>query len=398
MQSIAFIGSGHDGSTVPLIRQFLLKGFLVDYYLLTSGPIYDIEATDICFTPTHFGLEEIPSSCWPKLSGYFGDKEDSVRLFSIKTSRPYESRPLLNHFVSAIFRNTIIRQACHYINQQHYSFINIIGRYTVSDILRYCRYLHGNLTVSLHEVCNHETPDFVHPNWVMKNLFKKKTPIIVFSHKSYSDLIKYKGVEEKSIFQLKFGLFTSYSIYGKTELMELPKRFFLFVGRINSYKGLGLIYNAFGFLSVKVKEEISIVIAGGGHDANLERMSHISNFHIINRFLKNEEICELIQHSDAVICPYTSASQSGIPQTAFVFGRPIIASDIDGLNDVVKNDYNGILFNVGEAKQLAEIMEQTWKNPELLQRLSKDMSSFETVFHDYSWDSIVNSYITYFLL
>lgn len=397
MQSIAFIGSGHAGSTVPLIRQFLLKGYLVDYYLLTSGPINNIEATDICFAPTHYGLEEIPSSYWPKLSRYFGDKGDSVRLFSIKTSRPYESRPLLNHLMSAIFRNTIIRQACNYINQQHYSFINIIGRYTVSDIPRYCRFLDGNVTVSLHEVCNHEAPDFERPNWVMKNLLKKKIPIIVFSHKSYSDLIKYRGVEEKRIYQLKFGLFTSYSIYGKTELMDLPKRFFLFVGRINSYKGLGQIYNAFGLLSVKVKEEISIVIAGGGHDTNLERMSQISNFHIINRFLKNEEICELIQHSDAVICPYTSASQSGIPQTAFVFGRPIIASDIDGLNDIVRNDHNGILFKVGEAKQLAEIMELTWKNPESLQRLSKDMSDFETEFIDYSWESITNSYITFFL-
>lgn len=397
MQSIAFIGSGHAGSTIPLIRQFLLKGFLVDYYLLTSGPIHDLEATDICFTPTHYGLEEIPSSYWPKLSEYFGDKGDSVRLFSIKTSRPYESRPLLNHLVSAIFRNTIIRRACNYINHQHYSFINIIGRYTVSDISRYHRCLHGNVAVSLHEVCNHEAPNFERPNWVIKYLIKRKTPIIVFSHKSYSDLIKYRGVEEKRIHQFKFGLFTSYSIYGKTELMELPKRYLLFVGRINSYKGLGQIYNAFGLLSVNVKEEISIVIAGSGHDTNLERMSYISNFHIINRFLKNEEICELIRHSDAVICPYTSASQSGIPQTAFVFGRPIIASDIDGLNDVVKNDYNGILFKVGEAKQLAEIMEQTWKHPELLQRLSKDMSGFETEFHDYSWDSITNSYINYFL-
>lgn len=397
MKKIAFLASGHAGSTVPLIRQFVLKGFLVDYYLLTSGPIYDIEATDICFTPTHYGLEEIPSSCWPKLLGYFGNKGDSVRLFSIKNSRPYENWPFLNHLVSTLSRNTIIRQTCNYINQQHYSFINIIGRYTVSDIPRYCRYLRGNVTVSLHEVCNHEAPDFVHPNWVMKNLFKKKTPIIVFSHKSYSDLIKYRGVDEHRIYQFKFGLFTSYTIYGKTELMKLPKRFLLFVGRINSYKGLGQIYNAFGLLPVKLKEEISIVIAGGGHDANLERMSHFCNFHIINRFLKNEEICELIQHSDAVICPYTSASQSGIPQTALVFGRPIIASDIDGLNDVVKNDYNGILFKVGEAKQLAEIMEQTWKKPESLQRLSRDMSSFETEFLDYSWDSITNRYITFFL-
>ena len=397
MKRIAIIGSGHAGSTVPLIRQFLIKGFSVDYYLLTSGPIYDIEATDICFIPTHYGLEEIPSSCWPKLSGYFGDKGDSVRLFSIKNYRPYESRPFINHLVSALFRYTIIRRACSYITQQHYSFINIIGRYTVSDILRYCRFLHGNVTVSLHEVCNHEDPDFVHPNWVMKNLFKKKIPIIVFSHKSYSDLIKYKGVEENRIYQFKFGLFTSYSIYGKTESMDLPKRFFLFVGRINSYKGLAQIYNAFGLLSAKAKEEISIVIAGGGHDVNLERMSHVSNFHIINRFLKNEEICELIQRSDAVICPYTSASQSGIPQTAFVFGRPIIASDIDGLNDVVKNDYNGILFKAGEAKQLAEIMELTWKNPESLQRLSKDWSSFETEFLDYSWGSITNKYIKLFL-
>jgi glycosyltransferase involved in cell wall biosynthesis len=57
--------------------------------------------------------------------------------------------------------------------------------------------------------------------------------------------------------------------------------------------------------------------------------------------------------SDVVVVPYRSATQSGIIQLAYSFSKPVIASDIDGLREMVSNKKTGLLFKKEDFKDLA---------------------------------------------
>lgn len=394
MKKIAIIGKGHAGSTIPLIREFVLKGFAVDYYILSLGSVHDIEATDISFSTNKKGIVRIPADNWRALYNYFGSN-DSVNIFTINTPRPFEKVFILKHIVD-LYRSLLIKSICKIINKNRYQLVNIVGRYDVYDIIKYCSYLNSKTIVSLHEVCNHSAPDFTHPNKVLKYLFKKNKPIVVFSKKSYEDIISYSSVNPQLITQINFGLFTSYKIFSNNYEMSLPDRYLLFIGRITPYKGLPTLFDAVGNLSPFTKNTVKIVVAGGGNDECLERMNANDVFIVINRFLKNEEIVELIKRSDGVICPYTSASQSGIPQTTYVFGKPVIATNVPGLNDVVKEGYNGFLFGVKDSLHLANIIETIWNNPDLLNNLSHNIAEFEESYPLYSWSYISECYLRTF--
>ncbi len=50
---------------------------------------------------------------------------------------------------------------------------------------------------------------------------------------------------------------------------------------------------------------------------------------------------------------------------------PVIAADVDGIGEVVADEDNGLLFEKGNAEQLASILERLCRKPEILERLSK---------------------------
>ena len=56
-------------------------------------------------------------------------------------------------------------------------------------------------------------------------------------------------------------------------------------------------------------------------------------------------------------------------QEAFHHGRPIIASDIGGMAEKVRDDIDGLHFHVGNPESLAEAMTRAIREPELWDRL-----------------------------
>ncbi len=152
---------------------------------------------------------------------------------------------------------------------------------------------------------------------------------------------------------IPFGLFETYEYTTTTSVkLNIPEKYFLYYGYIEQYKGLDLLLEAIRQVNV-VNSEIDFVIAGRDK-GGLVNIDGLSNVAFINRFLTEQEIVFMVKNAVAIIMPYKTASQSGIPNTAFCFDVPIIASDIAGLNHVVKHGKNGLLFKPGSVDELAQ--------------------------------------------
>lgn len=387
MSKIALIASGHAGSTMPLIKAFLDKGYDVDYYILCNKEVKDIEATDCNYIPSHRGISQIPVASYPKLQSEY-IQSVRFRIFCISTYRPFENNYLLNKAVG-IARTWQIKKACQFINKQNYEFVNFIGRYKVTDIVRYARYIKTKYIVSLHEVCNHITPNFEQPNSVLNYLFKHKIPIVLYSDKSLEDMKKYKGVNHSYLYRENFGLFESFKIYSGRHDLSLPGKYVLFIGRLTPYKGLRLFYEATKDLA---NQGYKFVVAGNGKDEALEDIKSTPNYTVINMYLTDEDFVELIERCSFVVCPYTSISQSGIPQTVFVFNKPIVATDLDGFREIIIDKKNGLLFELNKTSELTQCITKAITDENVMNELIAGAKNFDGLFPNYSWNTISDKY------
>lgn len=133
---------------------------------------------------------------------------------------------------------------------------------------------------------------------------------------------------------------------------------FLFFGYIKKYKGLDILLYAAKKI-FKAIPDSQLLIAGEvyGEDLtyidiiNKENIANSVVFH--NRFISNEDVAAYFSVADVTVLPYRSATQSGITQLAFSFDCPVIATDVGGLKEVIRDGENGYIVPAEDSEALA---------------------------------------------
>lgn len=134
------------------------------------------------------------------------------------------------------------------------------------------------------------------------------------------------------------------------EIANIQKPYILFFGRIEEYKGIALLYEAFSRMQ---NTNHILVIAGSGELP--QQVKPISNrIIIINRYIADEEIRNLYKGAACVVYPYYSATQSGVLSLAFYFETPVICSDIPFFKTIIEKSKGGILFENGNVEDLKD--------------------------------------------
>lgn len=141
----------------------------------------------------------------------------------------------------------------------------------------------------------------------------------------------------------------------------------LFFGRISKYKGIDELLQAFEKIRIKHKN-VSVVIAGKGDYAYQIPTSLQSELgksvKIINRYITNDELSNLMGLADVVVCPYRDSTQSGVVMTAFAFRKPVIASRVGGLYEGI-SEGNGIVYSLDEYGGLEKSIDSFLTNSSL---------------------------------
>ena len=130
-----------------------------------------------------------------------------------------------------------------------------------------------------------------------------------------------------------------------------PPLTILFFGRILPYKGLDVLLAAFRSLD---PARFHLIIAGEGEVPALAA----PNLEIDNRFVTDDRLPGFFQRAHVVALPYHAASQSGVAQMAFAFGKPVVATRVGALPDIVHHEENGLLIAPGDAPALAAALER----------------------------------------
>jgi len=154
------------------------------------------------------------------------------------------------------------------------------------------------------------------------------------------------------------------------------KWFFAFIGTIAWHKGLHILIDAFK----KVKEKkVKLKIYGEGDQTSdyiksIYKLSKDDNrIEFCGRFMY-EDLAKIMKNISVIIIP--SVYKEIFPlvmETGFAFKKPVIASNIGGIPESVKDNINGFLFEVGNVDQLSDILNRISDDPELIKKLKQNI-------------------------
>lgn len=152
---------------------------------------------------------------------------------------------------------------------------------------------------------------------------------------------------------------------------------FGFIGSLIWQKGVHILIDAFK----KIPEEnVRLKIYGKGVEGDMTENNLVSLASNDKRIefcgtFEYEELPNIINKLSIVVIPSTYKEiYPLVMQIARAYKKPIIASKIGGMPEVIENGVNGYLFDIGNSDQLASIMDSILKNPEILSQLKKGIT------------------------
>lgn len=130
----------------------------------------------------------------------------------------------------------------------------------------------------------------------------------------------------------------------------------LFFGFIRPYKGLDVLLHALSKLN---DPEVYLTVAGETWEDkevlfDLVKSLDLRNVELHLSYTKEEELAEFFNRSDAVVLPYRSASGTAVGAVAYRYDRPIIATRVGGLIDIIIDGETGYLVEPESAEAIAE--------------------------------------------
>ena len=136
----------------------------------------------------------------------------------------------------------------------------------------------------------------------------------------------------------------------------------VFVGQAVERKGLPLLLRAFEALREHIPTELTVI--GPSMEELSPLMLDMRDVRVLGKVDDETKHLEL-ERADLLCAPSLGGESFGMVLTeAFAAGTPVVASNIAGYRDVVRDGVDGVLVPRGDAQTLAETLRDLWDEPE----------------------------------
>ena len=173
-------------------------------------------------------------------------------------------------------------------------------------------------------------------------------------------------------------------------LLPVDEKVLLFFGFVREYKGLKHLIKAMPEVKRRLGN-VRLIVAGafGSDRVSYRRMIDDNGandcIEVVDRYIADNEVEKYFAACDIAVLPYESATQSGIVQIAFGFGKPVIVTNVGGLPDVVADGQTGYIVERGDPGQLADAKVRYYEN-DMAERFEAQVRREADRF---SWDRLV---------
>ena len=163
----------------------------------------------------------------------------------------------------------------------------------------------------------------------------------------------------------------------------------LFFGFVRRYKGLDVLIEALP--KVLASRKVTLVVAGEFYEpveplrARIAQLGLGDRVRVLDRYVPDEEVGDLVAAADCVVLPYRSATQSGVVLVAYAGGCPVISTAVGGLPEVVDDGVTGFLVPPENPGALADAILRFYERG--------GRAAFESAVarkaEDFSWHKVV---------
>ena len=356
---------------MPLLQE-LSKEVVVDYYIVVTNNSRQGTLIDLT-------LKE-------KGGIYCGTEYPELKVLEkwIDLNHVFVINKPVNHFWQWI-NFAIAWKGVRLFKKQHYDIIHLTWP------LRYCSFalylLRKKMVITMHDPIPHSS------QMSIKNRFERYwcirlVPDFILLNKTQKPLfIKKYGVSERKIHLSRLSIYTHLKESASTSVLcKYP--YILYIGRIHSHKGIEYFCKAMEPITNDTPDMHAVIAGNGNLYFDISEYEKRPHYIFINRYISNEELVSLISNCIAVVCPYIDATQSGVIMSAFALNKPVIATNVGALPEMVEDGRHGFLVPPKDSKALEKAIRQMIQ-PNIAQQMS------ENIEHDYSsgiysWHSIAS--------
>jgi glycosyltransferase involved in cell wall biosynthesis len=149
---------------------------------------------------------------------------------------------------------------------------------------------------------------------------------------------------------------------------------FGYIGGHQIEKGVPLLINAFN--SIK---NANLFIYGSGKETEYRQMITNQNIYLKGRIEDNEKP-QVFNHMDVLIVPSIWYENSPLTiHEAFIFKVPVLTSNIGGMAELVKDNVNGLHFQVGDIDDLCRKINYCIEHPEEVEQMARNTPAVKSI-------------------
>lgn len=191
-------------------------------------------------------------------------------------------------------------------------------------------------------------------DWLVRREIRGSDGIVTFSDYVADRLVARGDAGEDRISRLFHPIFR----FGKPRLSGRGRPFrLLFFGRIQPYKGVAMLLDAFAQLRAAGIDATLRIVGRGEIDAP-DALKTQPGVTIDTGWVAPDAIGDILTGADAIVLPYLEASQSGVVAAAYGAGLPVVATPVGGLGDQVIDGTTGTLAVRATAGAFASAMQR----------------------------------------
>lgn len=168
----------------------------------------------------------------------------------------------------------------------------------------------------------------------------------------------------------------------------------LTIGNLTRNKDIATVIRAISQVRDVVKVRLT-VIGDGPEMGALRQMAEEYKVarivHFVGR-ISPDQIPSFLVSTDAVVIASHSEGRPNVLIEAMAAGRAVIATNIDGITELIEHERNGLLFGPGTSSELAEGIQKLFIQPELIRKLGDAGREFVKR-RNLTWEAAAKRYI-----
>ena len=153
-------------------------------------------------------------------------------------------------------------------------------------------------------------------------------------------------------------------------------RYILFVGRIDPIKGIEYLIKAYKIINKKHKDIKLVIVGTGLYESYIKQISDDKNIVFIGHVSDKMKLSQIYKNSLMVVLPSLYEALPMVLLEAMACGKPVVASRVGGIPDVIEDGINGFLVEPRDIMGLYEKILYLIENYSFLKKMGENNVSY----------------------